>query len=264
MLNKNSVHLQKLPNLDEYVVDEKLIDTMDKVRAICSLALSIRDKNNLRVRLPLNKITVISNENNNLKEYSSIIVDEINVKNIEFLDNVNSFATKKITLNFSKIGSKVGSKMPELIKASKNGDWEITDDGKLKIASFELEKDEYNNSWEGKEENVFAVDNYDILVKLDLNITKDLEIEGLSRDVVRIIQQYRKDAKLLISDRINLFIRTDDSLLLEAINKHKDYICEQTLAKNLDVNNSSWDNIDFSFSTDINNSTVKIGFNVLK
>ena len=253
-----------MPNLDNYTVDEKLINTMDKVRAICSLALSIRDKNNLRVRLPLNKITIISNESNDLKEYSSIIVDEINVKNIEFIDNVNNFATKKITLNFSKIGSKVGAKMPELIKASKNGSWEITADGKLKIASFELEEDEYNNSWEGKEDSIFVVDNYDILIKLDLNITKDLEVEGLSRDAVRIIQQYRKDAKLSISDRINLFIRTDDNVLLDAIKTYNDYICEQTLANSLDINSGSWDNIDFSFSTDINNSTVKIGFNVIK
>ena len=103
MSSIKSVHLQNFPNLDDFETDQKLVDKMDKVRAICSCALFVRDKNNLRVRLPLNKITIIGKNIEEIKEFSNIIIDEINVKNIEFIENIDDFSTKKLILDFKKI-----------------------------------------------------------------------------------------------------------------------------------------------------------------
>mgnify|MGYP004676781357 CR=1 FL=1 len=262
MSDKNSVHLQDFPKLDNFESDTLLFDSMDKVRAICSLALFIRDKNNLRVRLPLNKITVITHDTD-IKQFSSIILDEINVKHIEFVENIEDFANKKVVLNFAKIGSKVGSKMPILMKAIKNLDYKINAEGQLEIDDIKLEKDEFSIVWEAKQENIFAVEGYDILIQLDLTLTKELECEGLARDMVRMIQQYRKDANLNINDRIELFVNTKYEFLKEAINLNKDYIREQTLAVELKLVDNEL-NSTFSFGDEINNNSVKVGFNVIK
>ena len=116
---KNSVHLQDFPSMENFTADNELLNTMDKVRAICSCALYVRDKNNLRVRLPLNKMTIITPDSSDISHFTDIIADEINVKNIEFNDNIEEFGEKKLVLNFQKIGKKVGSKMPNIMKLAK-------------------------------------------------------------------------------------------------------------------------------------------------
>lgn len=263
-----SVHLQDFPEIKDFEIDKQLIDKMDKVRAICSCALFVRDKNNLRVRLPLNKLTIISADVDGIKGFSNIILDEINVKNIEFNENIGDFSSNKLILDFKKIGPKVGDKMSEIVKASKNNDWVIEDD-KLIICGFILNKDEFKLSLEPKDKNLFVVDNYDILIKLDLKITKELEQEGIVRDLVRIIQQFRKEADLDISDKINLNIYTNYDFLTESVEKFRSYISEQTLAKSLDVlsldkvvNNSISDT--FTFSETLSDNKVVVNFKVIK
>ena len=266
MSSIKSVHLQNFPNLDDFETDQKLVDKMDKVRAICSCALFVRDKNNLRVRLPLNKITIIGKNIEEIKEFSNIIIDEINVKNIEFIEDIDDFSTKKLILDFKKIGYKVGVKMPELIKATKENKWKIVDD-KLDICGFILNKDEFKLTIEPKQTNTFVVDNYEILIQLDLNITKELGQEGMARDLVRIIQQFRKDANLNLSDRIELNIYTEYNFLVESAEKFKNYISEQTLAKsfrisNIDKNDKTSEG--FVFEDTIDKNKVIIRFNVIK
>lgn len=262
MNTKNSVHLQDFPVVENFEVDKQLLDIMDKVRAICSCALYVRDKNNLRVRLPLNKITIISNDCSDIENFVDIISDEINVKNIDFDDKIEEYGEKKLILNFSKIGNKVGSKMPSVMKAASNSKWKIKDEI-LEIDGFELNKDEYCISLESKKKNVFAVDGCDILIMLDLNITENLEKEGMARDLVRLIQQFRKDVKLDISDKINIVIKTNYEFLKDSINSFKDYINEQTLSIDLDIVKNDL-NTEFSFCEEINNNIVQIGFSLIK
>lgn len=253
-----SVHLEKFPTIDSFNVDEKLIDSMDKVRSICSCALFIRDKHNLRVRLPLNKITIISNNNDDIKNFSDIIIDEINVKNIEFVNDIKEYGEKKLILNFPKIGPRVGSKMPNVMKASQNGKWKIKDN-KLVIDDFELEEDEYKITLQPKKDGVFAVDGYDVLIILDTKITLDLEKEGLARDLVRKIQQFRKDVKLDVSDKIDLVMKTNYEFLKDSIVSFKEYIKEQTLAVDLTIAKEDL-NTEFSFCEETDNNIIQIGF----
>ncbi|MDR1426117.1 MAG: DUF5915 domain-containing protein [Rickettsiales bacterium] len=259
----DSVHLQDYPNLENFEADGVLSETMDRVRDICSCALSIRDRNNLRIRLPLAKVTVIAEKTDDLEELSSIIMEEINVKSIEFLNNVKDFSNNRLVLNFQRLGARVDSKMPELIKAAENNRWEITPAGTLKICDFELTKDDFSTQLRSREANTFPVANRNILIKLDLRVTEELRCEGLARDLVRIIQQFRKDSNLNITDRIELFLRTGYAPLIKSLEIHRKYIEEQTLAKSLSIISDTQFNCLFSTSDEIDKNPIKIGFNLV-
>lgn len=264
MDSSKSVHLQSFPKLTNFNIDEELVDIMDKVRAICSCALSIRDKSNLRIRLPLNKITIIGNNIDDIKSFSNIILDEINVKSIEFNENIETFSEKKLILNFQKIGNKIGSNMPDILAAVKSNSWELFNDEFVNICGFKLEKDEFDIKLEPKHNNIFTVEGKNILVMLDIKVTQELEQEGVARDLVRLIQQFRKDANLDITNRINLYIKTNYQFLLKALEKYKKYIQEQTLAIKLDTMNINNSNYKFKFNGDIDKNLVYISFNVIE
>jgi isoleucyl-tRNA synthetase len=248
--------------MEGFGVDRDLVESMDMVRAICGTILSIRDKNNLRVRLPLNKLTIITHNADKVREFATIILDEVNIKNIEFLTNIEDFGEKKVTLNFSKIGSKIGAKMQSVVVASKNGRWAFNRNKKLEIEGFELEEDEYNISWSPKQDMVFAVAGYDMLILLDLNITVELEQEGMARDIVRIAQQYRKEAGLDVSDRIELFLTTSNGFVRKSAELHKNYIQHQTLAIKFNISENRQDNTAFSFGENLGEyGVLSVSFN---
>jgi isoleucyl-tRNA synthetase len=256
-----SVHLQDFPNVSSLRDSNVLMEEMDKVRDICSVALSIRDKKNLRVRLPLKSIKIVGRDIEGLKKYSDIILDEVNVKNIEFNENIEKLAEFKIQIDFRKVGSKLGSKMPEVVKASKTGNWKKVDDGKLEIAGEFLNSDEYEIKLQPKDsESTEAIKTNDAIVILDTKVTRELELEGLARDIVRLIQQNRREADLNVSDRIEIEIKTDSEELKEAIREHSIYICEQTLGKRLEVKKEI--STKFSFKNELNENVVLVGFNV--
>jgi isoleucyl-tRNA synthetase len=247
--------------MEGFNIEQNLVDSMDIVRAICGTILSIRDKNNLRVRLPLNKMTVITHDIDRIKDFSSIILDEVNIKNIEFLTDIENYGEKKLTLNFSKVGEKIGAKMQAVVTASKNNKWSFNKNNKLEIEGFELNNDEYTISWISKRNAVFAVPGYDILILLDLNITLELEQEGMARDIVRMVQQYRKEAELDVSDKIELSLTTSDNFVKESIENHKDYIKYQTLASELAVE-SDENNKEFNFRENLEkHGILLINFN---
>lgn len=262
MNNLDSVHLQDYPRMDEFEKDKCLVEAMDKVRAICSAALSIRDKHNLRVRLPLNKITIIGNNIDDIKKFDDIILDEINVKNIDFETDIEKKADFKLQLNFQKLGSFIGSKMPMVLKALKANEWKIIDE-KLIIADVELNNEYYSLNLVPKNtDNSTVVQEYNIVVELDINITRELKLEGIVRDIIRAIQQSRKEANLDISDRIFLNLSTIDNDIIEAINKHSEYIKEQTLSKELFINSEN--NFKFIYNISINNVNLEINFDIEK
>jgi isoleucyl-tRNA synthetase len=264
MYADDSVHLQNYPKLDNFGVDSVLLDTMDRVRNICGCALFLRDRNNLRIRLPLNRITIIARNTDDLEEFSSIIMEEINVKSVEFLNNIEDFSNNRLVLNFQRLGNRVGAKIPELIRAAENNRWKITPDGTLMICGLELAGDEFSVQLRAKSKDVFPVEGHNILIKLDLEVTRELRCEGAARDLVRVIQQFRKDSNLDVSDRIELFIRTDYPLLRESIDKYRSYIEEQTLANSLALVSDSYFSCLFSTGDEIDKTPVKIGFNLIK
>lgn len=264
MSNLDSIHLQDYPDVSNINFDDELVKEMDLVKEICSVALFLRDKENLRVRLPLNQIKIIGNDIEDLKKYKDIIADEVNVKNVVFESDIDKIATFVIEVDLKKLGSKYGEKLRDIMKAVKENKWKKTNDDKIEIANTILEKDEYSIKLKPKKEskNMQALSNNKAIIELDFNITPELELEGLSRDLIRIIQQNRKDANLVLSDRITLSLKTSSQKLIKAIQDNVEYIKNQTLAKELDI----VDNIseEFSFGEEIDGDFINIGFSIFK
>ncbi len=264
MSNLDSIHLQDYPDVSNINFDDELVKEMDLVKEICSVALFLRDKENLRVRLPLNQIKIIGNDIEDLKKYKDIIADEVNVKNVVFESDIDKIATFVIEVDLKKLGSKYGEKLRDIMKAVKENKWKKADDDKIEIANTILEKDEYSIKLKPKKEskNMQALSNNKAIIELDFNITPELELEGLARDLIRIIQQNRKDANLVLSDRITLSLKTSSQKLIKAIQDNAEYIKNQTLAKELDI----VDNIseEFSFGEEIDGDFINIGFSIFK
>jgi len=263
MLSKiKSVHLQDFPNVLNIKDEKDLIVDMDTIRDICSTALSLRDKKNLRVRLPLNKLTLIGKNVDGLKKYQYIIADEINVKSVEFKNEIGDLAEFKLQLDFKKLGTKLGGQMKNVLIASKKGEWKKLSNNEIEIGGIKLSEEDYSLNLVPKNtDSTGALSTNDTLVELDIIVTEELKLEGLARDIVRLIQQNRKEADLNISDRINLFISTNNELIKKAINENLTYIKEQTLSNSIEIGDKKGK---YSFEDKIEGEVIAIGFEVVK
>lgn len=264
----NSVHLQNFPIVSAIEVDQDLIDRMDQVLDICSTALFIRQVHNLRVRQPLAKILIVTDNGLQLKEFEALIQDEINVKFVEYSDSLSDFANEKLAINFPILAQRLPSKVKEIIAAVKEKSWHIRDQ-KLYIANEILTNDEFELTLDPKKiDGIRILNSGSGLVVLDLNLSQDLINEGMMRDLVRLIQQARKDAGLDISDMIALSLEGSEEFL-DKMTQYKDFIAEQTLCTFdiMPLSKLTSDNkIQDIFSNTVNIDTyeVKINFSLLQ
>jgi isoleucyl-tRNA synthetase len=227
---ENSVHLCLFPELDNISNEVLLSKKMDKVREVCSAALAIRSSANIRTRLPLSKLTVYGEDVDYLQDFADLIYDEINIKELIISKNLSEQANFKLKINFPLVGKRLANKMKDIIGANKQGLWEVDDNGRLIIAGETLSQEEGQLVLEAKDAMAsLALKDNKALCVLDLNITEELEAEGLARDLVRAIQQARKDFGFDVADHIDLAIEVNENsknMLMPFIG----YINEQTLA----------------------------------
>jgi isoleucyl-tRNA synthetase len=246
--NKISVHLQNFPQISFFNDEKKLVADMDLVRLICSSALFIRDQKNLRVRMPLNELTIIGSKAENIIDFKDIIADEINVKSVTIKKDIADVAELKLQINFKKIGAKYGPKVKEITEAIKNNQWQqiaqnqvlvrlndseiilIDDEFDLKLNIKNQDDEKYTKKYA-----FAALSSNDCLIRLDIEVTKDLQEEGIARDIVRAIQQNRKDANLNVSNRINIIFFSNNNLIDEVITRYANYIKEQTLCLKIEL-----------------------------
>lgn len=231
----NSVHLQNFPNLSSIVIDEKIVNDMDLVLDVCNVALSLRRENNIRVRLPLSKITVCGDFSLN-NEYIELIKQEVNVKEIEvFNGNLDEIAKKEVILDMKGCGKQFGSRLKDILQAQKEGNFEVKN-SVLYIAGVEIPENLFKITYKPNNGTKAVIcSEHNVLVMMDTNITPELQIEGLARDLVRTIQQTRKDKNLQISDHIDTEIYATDDVFNNVINEWGEYIKEQTLSNNLEL-----------------------------
>ncbi|GAA1872141.1 isoleucine--tRNA ligase [Brevibacterium marinum] len=239
LTGQRSVHLADYPAADLFPADADLVAAMDLTRDICSTASSVRKANRLRVRLPLSKLTV-ANDTDLGGDFTSIISDELNVREVEVLDVAEAEAAgfslaQNLVVNARVAGPRLGKQVQQVIKASKTGDWSVAEDGTVTSGGIDLVDGEYTlesiaeSGTEGME--LAALD--DGFLALDTRVTPELEAEGVARDTVRAIQGIRKQLDLHISDRITVVIEADDRLAA-ALGEHRDLIAGETLATSLD------------------------------
>ena len=230
-----SVHLTDWPEPHELPSDPALVESMDLVRDVCSAALSVRESAGLRVRLPLPSVTVAAAGAERLEPFVGLIADELNVKEVQLTGDVGSVGTFHLQVVPAVLGPRIGPEVQKVIQAVRAGDWEQRSDGTVTVHDRVLADDEYTLRLTGRDDDTTrALPGNRGLVVVDLAVTAELEAEGLARDVVRLVQQGRKEAGLHVSDRIHLVIdfgHHDD--IHSAVTAHRAYVMAETLAVEL-------------------------------
>ncbi|PLX01394.1 MAG: isoleucine--tRNA ligase, partial [Marinilabiliales bacterium] len=238
--NAESVHLTDFPVANESLIDSELEDRMELAQNISSMVLSLRKKNNLRVRQPLNRI-MIPVLNPRFKELVSkvedLILSEVNVKEIEYLTEDSGVLVKKIKPDFKALGPKYGKLMKQLAgaimkftqedikKLEKEGNYLLNIAGEnveILLSDVEIITQDIPG-WSVANQD-------DLTVALDITVTDELKEEGYARELVNRIQNFRKDSGYEVTDRIKVKILKSDTTF-DAFNKFSDYICAETLAE---------------------------------
>lgn len=234
-----SVHLADWPDAAEFPRDPELVAAMDRVREIASATSALRKARKLRVRLPLARLSVILPDASTMPDYVEILADELNIKAVEpgsFTESslADFGITRRLTVNARALGPRVGKDVQRIIQAAKAGEW--TAEGDVVTAGgTPLEPGEYELELEAADpESAIAFLPGGGFVVLDTHVTPELEAEGVARDVVRAVQQARRDASLDVSDRIALRLAAD-AVTVAAIEAHRDLIARETLAVSLDA-----------------------------
>ncbi|MDH3683491.1 MAG: isoleucine--tRNA ligase [Acidimicrobiia bacterium] len=225
-----SVHLQDWPDPEELPADPELVAAMDRLRDVASAALSLRDDHGLRVRLPLAEATVAGANVASIEPFVDLLADEINVKAVAITDDVGSYGAFRLRPNGRVLGPKLGPDVQEVIKAAKAGEWSANDDGTVTVAGRTLQADEFELGLDPLEGvTATALPGNDAVVVLDTDVSPELEAEGLARDLVRFVQQLRKERELAVTDRIELKLHLGDELR-SALTPHLEWVASQVLA----------------------------------
>jgi isoleucyl-tRNA synthetase len=229
-----SVHLEDWPDVAGWPADDALAETMDLTRNVCSAALSLRKARQLRVRLPLASLAVAHPRAPRLDEFADIIKDEVNVKELVLSDDPATLGEFQLTVNPRVLGPRLGKQVQEVIRAVKAGQWTQAGDV-VTAAGAELQPGEYELKLAAADpDSTTALPGSNGLIALDTAVTPALVAEGTARDVVRVIQQARKDAGLNVSDRIALKVGADGAVA-DAVRAHAAFIAGETLATELTV-----------------------------
>jgi isoleucyl-tRNA synthetase len=228
-----SVHLTDWPTADAFPADHELVASMDAIRDVASAALSLRKAKGLRVRLPLASATVATPQGAALAGLGDLLSDEVNVKDVVFTDDVAAYCQQVLTVVPRALGPRVGKQVQQVIKAVKAGEWELVD-GAPVAAGVTLAEGEYELKLVAADvENSAPLPAGGGVVVLDTVVTGELATEGLARDVIRVVQQARRDADLDVSDRISLVLSASPAVRA-AVEAFRDFVAGETLATALE------------------------------
>jgi len=229
----HSVHLEDFPEVSAIDSAVQLVTDMDRVRDACTAMGSIRSAENIRNRQPLASATLYGTGADRLRDFASLMEDELNVKKVRFANSIEGVAEFSLTIHFPIAGKRLGAKMKEVGAAAKAGKWKRDASGAIIVGDEKMQTGEYNlNLKPLVARGAASLSTNDALVILDLTITPELEAEGRARDLVRMIQQARKDAGLNVADRITIGLDMPTEFGA-ALATHRAYIAEQTLADNI-------------------------------
>ncbi|MBR6042953.1 MAG: isoleucine--tRNA ligase [Paludibacteraceae bacterium] len=239
-----SVHLDKFPVADDSLIDKALEERQRMAQDISSMALSLRKKENIKVRQPLSQIMVpvlSEHERESILAVDDLIKSEINVKNIKLVDDSAGMLVKRLKPDFKKLGPKCGKSMKSvaniltnidqqsIAKLEKEGQLELDVEGlKVVVEKADVEiKSEDIPGW-------LVANNGDLTVALDIQLTPELVKEGVAREFINRIQNIRKSSGFDITDKISVKIERNEKVN-DAVADFADYIGAQTLAKSVEL-----------------------------
>jgi len=255
-----SIHLTEFTKVNANEIDKKLEDEMKSAQDLVYLIRSIRVKNNLKVRQPLKQVLIpvlSSREKSKIMSIRDIVLEEINVKEMNFIDENSNIIIKKAKPNFKSIGPKYGkdvNKVKELIlNLDKSEISEIETNNKLSKDGFDITSEDieiYTENIEG-----WLVETYNgLTVALDTTLDENLIEEGIIREFINRVQNFRRANDYEISDKVNIYIKTSDRIY-SIIEKYKDIISDETLSDKIEFSNGR----DYEyFNTEVNGEECKI------
>ena len=258
LTNQESVHLAKFPKCDDKLIDEKIEEKMDLVRNLISLGRNVREEAKIKVRQPISEAILDGKNKNIIGDLTDLIKEELNVKEIKFVDDLSVYMNYEVKPNFKVCGPLLGSSIKSFQGYVKNFNYgdiknleegnevKINLDGKEIAITYDMldvritSKEGFNSTHEG---NNFIV--------LNTTLNKDLINEGIARELISKIQQLRKNKDFNIVDRINIYYSHNDEIE-EAIEEYRDMIMKDTLAEQIDERN------DLTEEFNINGIEVKL------
>ena len=230
LTGEQSVHLTDWPDSEILPEDKPLVENMDRIRDAASTALRLREDEGIRVRLPLSSMVIAGPGSSSLSNFLELLTDEVNVKEIKLIEDLDKYATYSLQPNGSLLGPRLGKDVQSVFAAAKSGDWELNEDGTAKVADVLLNAEEFELGLQPHEGITAATLNSgDAIIILDTEITEDLAKEGIARDVIRQVQQARRDAELVVTDRIQIWLDGGETIL-EGVKTFEEYVASQILA----------------------------------
>ena len=255
-----SVHLAEFPKFDESFIDKTLEHKMESAQTISSLVLSLRAKEKIKVRQPLQKIMIPVDSVNQKEEIlavADLIKHEVNIKEIELLEDASDILVKQIKPNFKALGPRFGKDMKaisaqiqqftteDIKKIEQNGVLDVEINEKkitLELSDVEITSQDIEGWLVANEGN--------ITVALDVTISEELRKEGIARELVNRIQNLRKDSGFEVTDRIDVLLQKDDHIV-KAVQSNIEYIKTETLTQELEIKDQVNNGIEIAFD-DIN------------
>lgn len=241
LTGEDTVHIAKFPEYDEKMVDNKVEERMDLVRLLCNLGRGIREKESIKVRQPLSGILVDGKYKNIIEDMSPLVMEELNVKNVVFADELDNYMDFSLKPNFKVAGPAIGKYIKAFGGAlakenAKEFNEKLKSNGKVVMNlngdDVEIIPEYVDVKISAKQGFSVAMENNTFVI-LDTKINDELQKEGHAREVVSKIQQLRKQKDLEMMDRIKIYISADEDIK-NAINQFKDYIMGETLAQTME------------------------------
>ncbi|BAO75818.1 isoleucine--tRNA ligase [Winogradskyella sp. PG-2] len=254
--NFESVHLSEFPQVNTSAIDKVLERKMESAQSICSLVLSLRAKEKIKVRQPLQKIMIpvdSQQQKEEIEAVSDLIKHEVNIKEVELLEDASDILVKQIKPNFKVLGPKFGKDMKlissavngfnadDIKKIEQNGSIGVEINGKnitLGLDDVEITSQDIEG-WLVANEGALTV-------ALDVTINEDLRKEGVARELVNRIQNLRKDSGFEVTDKIDVQIQNDEQVAA-AIASNEDYIKSETLTEDLTIIENLNNGIEIAF-----------------
>ena len=239
-----SIHLTFWPEYKAEERDEKLEEEMSLAMKAIAMGRALRSSSNLKIRQPLSQFFIVDrdeNERNILSRSSDIIKEELNVKKVLIESNETDLVTYSAKANFKVLGSKLGKSMKEvaaIIQGFKSEEIASLLDGNVKTVEYSNGSIDISDKdlaiQRSEKENVKVLNEGNLTVGFDTNVTEELLLEGIARDIVRLIQSERKDSGFEVSDHINVEIK-GEGRIDDAVKAFSSYISQETLSNSLEI-----------------------------
>ena len=235
LTGEKSVHLAKFPDVDEALINDEVEEKMDLVRDVCSLGRDARETANIKVRQPISEVILDKTIESKIKNLEGIIKEELNVKKITYKNDMTDYLTYSLKPNFKVLGKQLGSKIKTLQQALTKLSSEEALKTRSELVTIQLDGEDFTLDNLNTTLSMEVKDGYqsssknETCVVLNTNLTEELILEGLAREMVRTVQSLRKEKDFVITDHIKIYYSGDIDID-HMLNNYKEYVQNETLA----------------------------------